>query len=82
MKIKYFAWIKTITNIDEENINDSSIKDLKTLKKYLILKYPKLEKYFHTEKIIQIAVNFEYVYKNKKLKIGDEIALLPPVSGG
>ena len=43
MIIKYFAWLKNITNKEQEIINDSSIKDVKSLKKYLLIKYPKME---------------------------------------
>ena len=32
--------------------------------------------------ITKIAVNLEFVNKNHDLKSGDEVALIPPVSGG
>ena len=82
MIIKYFAWLKSITNVDEEILNDKSIVDIKTLKKYLLRKYPKLEKYIIKDDVIRVAINLEYTTTNKKLKINDEIALFPPVSGG
>lgn len=82
MIIKYFAWLKTITEIDEEFIEDSNIIDVDTLKNYLINKYPKLKKYLDQKDIIRIAVNLTYTYDNDKLKSNDEIALFPPVSGG
>ena len=31
MIVKYFAWLKNITNIEEEEINDVSIINVKTL---------------------------------------------------
>ena len=82
MIIKYFAWLKSITNVDEEILNDKSIVDIKTLKKYLLRKYPKLEKYIIKDDVIRVAINLEYTTTNKKLPINDEIALFPPVSGG
>ena len=82
MIIKYFAWIKNITNIDEEIINDESIVDIESLKKYLIKKYPKLKKYMIEEDLIRIAINLEYIMTNKSIGIDDEIAFFPPVSGG
>ena len=82
MIIKYFAWLKSITNVDEEILNDKSIVDIKTLKKYLLRKYPKLEKYIIKDDVIRVAINLEYTTTNKKLQINDEIALFPPVSGG
>ena len=81
MNIKYFAWIKEITNNEHEVINLTSIKDLNQLKDFLILKYPKLQKHLDKE-ILRFAVNQEYVVENIELKSNDEIAIFPPVSGG
>ena len=82
MIIKYFAWIKDITNKNQEKISNSKIKDVKSLKKYLSIKYPKLKKHFSNKKIIQIAINSKYIQKNQLIKNEDEIAIFPPVSGG
>jgi len=82
MVIKYFAWIKSITNIDEEIVNDTSIVDVKTLKKFLLIKYPKLDKYMNKNDFVRIAINLEYTTSNKSINADDEIALFPPVSGG
>jgi len=82
MKIKYFAWIKNITNIESENLKDSSIIDINSLKQFLCQKYPRLDQYINKDDIIQIAVNFKYTSSNNKLSSTDEIALFPPVSGG
>ena len=82
MKIKYFAWIKNITDIESEDLKDSAIIDIDSLKQFLCRKYPKLDQYINKEDIIQIAVNFKYISSNNKLSSKDEIALFPPVSGG
>ena len=82
MKIKYFAWLKNFTNVDQEEINDSSVKDIDTLKKILVKKYPNLKTHLIDQKIIRIAINLEYIRGNKKLYSDDVIALFPPVSGG
>ena len=82
MIIKYFAWLKNITNKDEETINDESVVDIKTLKIFLLKKYPKLEKYIYKEDVVRVAINLEYTINNKTIKSNDEIALFPPVSGG
>jgi molybdopterin synthase sulfur carrier subunit len=81
MNIKYFAWIKEITQNDEEDVNSSEIDNLDKLKKYLIIKYPELKKHFNNE-LIRFAVNQEYVVENITLSPQDEIAVFPPVSGG
>ena len=82
MIIKYFAWIKNITNTEEEIVNNLEINDVKKLKKFLSKKYPKLKKYFQDQEMNQIAINLKYTRENKKIKSKDEVALFPPVSGG
>ena len=81
MKIKYFAWIKDITNLEEEEINSNEISNLDELKIFIIEKYPDLKKHIKKE-ILRFAVNQEYVIKNTNLSNNDEIAVFPPVSGG
>ena len=81
MKIKYFAWIKEITNKDFEIIDTNYPKDINELKKYLDTSYPELQKHI-SNNIIRFSLNFEYVSTNEKLISTDEIGLFPPVSGG
>ena len=83
MLIKYFAWIKNITNIEEEEIDNENIIDVKTLKQFLIKKYPKLNQYMTKENdFIRVAINLEHVTTNEPIDSKDEIAFFPPVSGG
>ena len=82
MLIKYFAWIKSITKIEEEVVENSSIVDVNSLKEFLKKKYPKLNEHFNNNDLIRIAINLSYTYENVKIKPNDEIALFPPVSGG
>ena len=81
MKIKYFAWIKDITNHEEEEIHLIKINNLDDLKLFIIEKYPNLKKHMD-KKILRFAVNQEYIIENTKLNPNDEIAIFPPVSGG
>ena len=82
MIVKYFAWLKNITNREEEIIDNKEIVDVETLKKFLINKYPKLKKYMKNDDIIRVAINLEYIVTNKSIDPNDEVALFPPVSGG
>ena len=83
MIIKYFAWLKNITKTEEEKVYDKNITDVKTLKEFLIKKYPKLDQYMKKEDdFIRVAINLEYVTTNELINSEDEIALFPPVSGG
>ena len=82
MKLKYFSWLKNITNTDSEDINDTTINDVDSLKNFLCDKYPKLNLYLIKDNVIRIAINLEYTTTNDKISSEDEIALFPPVSGG
>ena len=81
MIIKYFAWIKSITKIEEEIINEKSITDVNSLKKFLQKKYPELQKHLKKD-MLRIAINLNYTSKNDKINTDDEVAIFPPVSGG
>ena len=81
MRIRYFAWIKDITNKDDEIININHPKTIQELKNYLENLYPELKKHFLKD-VLRFAVNQEYVSENLNLKLIDEIAIFPPVSGG
>ena len=79
ISILYFATVKDATGIRMESIdlsNDTSIREM--LSKISII-YPKLK---HILNNIQISVNYRIVDLNTVLKEGDEVALLPPISGG
>ena len=81
MEIKYFAWIRDITLCDVEKLDHRKIKDIENLKIFLINKYPNLKKHID-QKILRFAINKEYTTNNSKLKVNDEVACFPPVSGG
>ena len=81
MKIKYFAWVKDITNKDYEIIENNCPNNVNELKKYLNKVYPELENHLSKD-ILRFAVNKEYISENIKLNAKDEIAIFPPVSGG
>ena len=46
MRIRYFAWIKDITNKDDDIIDINHPKTIQELKKYLENLYPELKKHF------------------------------------
>jgi len=81
MQIKYFSWLKNITNSENEIFESNEINSTKELQNYLINKYPELKIHFEN-KLIRIAVNKEYIVEDISLKEQDEIAIFPPVSGG
>ncbi len=81
MKIKYFAWIKDITNKEFEIISRNHPKNIEELKIVLKKNYPDLEKHLDQD-VLRFAINLEYTFENQNLNSNDEIAIFPPVSGG
>ena len=81
MEIKYFAWVKDITNKDYEILVKDYPKSIDELKKFLNKYYPDLKKHIEDD-ILRFAINNEYTSINQKLNHDDEIAIFPPVSGG
>jgi molybdopterin converting factor subunit 1 len=52
---------------------------IRSLWRQLVAEYPELERY---ERSISAAVNADYARMEQPVKDGDEVAFLPPVSGG
>jgi molybdopterin synthase sulfur carrier subunit len=77
LKIKTFGISRDILGgrVVELDMNGTSVGDLR---KSLSLRYPQLDKL----NSLFIAVNQEYAPDEKILTDADEIALIPPVSGG
>ena len=77
MKIKllFFGNISDITGTGEMEYSNAA--DTETLELDLKNKFPQLKNFTY-----RIAVNKEIINKNTKIKDGDEIAFLPPFSGG
>lgn len=61
-----------------ELIIDSTAITVSELKDLLLSKYPKLVQ----QGGFMIAINTEYASDNTAVKDGDEIAIIPPTSGG
>ena len=50
MIIKYFAWIKDITNKEIEELNETNCNNINELKNYLCTKYPTLRKHINSNR--------------------------------
>ena len=75
IKIKYFGLIAEVTNKTEESI-DFSANTIDAILSLLYTKYPDLK-----NKDFQVAQNQELVSETTEIT-GEELALLPPFSGG
>jgi molybdopterin converting factor subunit 1 len=77
--IRLFARLREITTASEL---DRQVPDDATARgawDVLTAEFPKLAEY---TAVISCAVNEEYAPFDRRLKDGDEVAFLPPVSGG
>ena len=81
MKIKalFFAACRDIVGNRELDLDVGEGSQVEDLKNVLVVKYPELAT---INNVLSIAVNAEYVDGNAILNPGDEVAFIPPVSGG
>lgn len=79
MNILLFGIAKDIIGQSEFEVPDATIpKSVQELKNYLIKKFPDFGKLSS----FAVAVNSEYAQDDVTLERNDEIAIIPPVSGG
>jgi molybdopterin converting factor subunit 1 len=79
IRILFFGILKDVVGRTQDELEmpeDSSVADVLA---YYELQFPSLRESLSS---IALAVNQQYAGRQVKLKAGDEIALLPPVSGG
>jgi len=77
--LKLFAGVREIAGRDDVELEVDEGTTAGGLWERLLTDHPKLTAY--TE-IIQVAVNQDLVDRGAKLEADDEVAFLPPVSGG
>jgi sulfur-carrier protein len=75
MNIKVFGQLEDITQANE--IALEAVNDTEQLLQLLFEKYPALK-----EKKFKVAINKKMIKEKTMLQSNDEIALLPPFSGG
>ena len=79
VKLLFFATCRDITGVKEMDYEVDDQANLSELKRQLYVEHPEL---MSLEKSLSIAVNTEYVNDSIRLRCGDEVAFIPPVSGG
>lgn len=76
MKVIFFGKLKDIAGT--RTIEVKNVKNIAELKSIIFQSFPEIK-----QQTFSIAVNFEIISDdNYQLREGDEIALIPPVSGG
>ena len=81
MKIKalFFASCRDIVGTRQMEIDIEDGARVRELRTELLAHYPRLAA---LDNVLSIAVNSEYVDDSTLLKPGDQVAFIPPVSGG
>ena len=79
--VKYFASLRSVAGKEEEQFSMGSETTLEKLSEEISKTAPKLGEMIRGNKII-VSVNMDVVQSGAVIKDGDEIALLPPFSGG
>jgi molybdopterin synthase sulfur carrier subunit len=77
--VKLFARLRDIAGTPELTREVASGATVGSLWQQLATEFPEIASY---ERSISTAVNADYARRNQVLADGDEVAFLPPVSGG
>jgi len=79
IKIHYFARCRLLAGCSEETFEMKSPCSVDEVRDLIISRHPNLRAMLN---ITRIALNCEFTDGSEMIKAGDEIALIPPVSGG
>ena len=79
VRIKFFAFARDLAGCSETNVTLTERTRVSEILDLLSVSYPALHE---LGPYMRIAVNCEYVHGDYQLRENDEVALIPPVSGG
>ncbi len=79
MRVLFFAQLKDVTGCDSAELAAVSPLDVEMFWSELLKKFPKLAPHRTN---VRLARNWEYAAPDAQFADSDEIALIPPVSGG
>ncbi|KAH7277500.1 hypothetical protein KP509_39G054400 [Ceratopteris richardii] len=82
VKVLFFARAREIAGVSETSLGIDGAESSKTIKDCIDLltkQFPGLEEIMSC---IVVALNQEYADQSSLVKSGDELALIPPISGG
>ena len=79
MRVLFFAQIKDVIGCDSAELAAASPLDMEKFWSELLKKFPKLAAYRAN---VRLARNWEYTTPDVQFTNTDEVALIPPVSGG
>lgn len=79
VKVKYFAVCHEMFGRDEEDMDLPEGAVLMDILKRLEEEVPEIAEFYE---VMQMSVNWDYATPATQLLDGDEVALIPPVTGG
>ena len=79
IRLRFFAALREIIGLEEMEKEVAEGTTAGRIFEELVDEYPKLSSY---GKVIQIAINQEFADRQRVVVSEDEVAFLPPVSGG
>lgn len=79
IRLKLFSLAKDLAGFEETRIEVPADSNSDTVFDYLKATNPLFERW---KPSLRIAINMEYADSAKLLRDGDEVAVIPPVSGG
>ncbi|MBE9216712.1 MoaD/ThiS family protein [Plectonema cf. radiosum LEGE 06105] len=77
--VKLFAAYQEAYNVPELTLEFPENTSVLQVREYLIAEHPELEKW---RDVTRFGVNLNFVEPDTLLHDGDEVVLIPPVSGG
>ncbi len=79
IRVRLFGRVKEIVGADAIDLPAGPGETTGTVLKSLIGRYPPLAPW---RDYLRVAVNHEYAPEERTVSPGDEVAIIPPVSGG
>ena len=77
--VKYFTVCHEMLDRSEEEMQLPEDATVKTILKRLEEEWAEIAEFYE---VMQMSVNWEYATEDTELSEGDEVALIPPVTGG
>jgi molybdopterin converting factor subunit 1 len=83
VKVLYFAWVRQKIGVAEEEVSPPpSVQDVAGLVVWLAGRSPGHAAAFADPRQVRAAVNQDFATPAQPVKLGDEVAFFPPVTGG
>ncbi len=81
VNVKFFAMLKSVAGVDAKGYDLSEPITVEELKKRIVADIPALVEALESRSIL-VSVNQEVAEDTDSISDGDEVAFLPPYSGG